>query len=251
MDARGQGRVHGHMIGHLGRPLPQAVRPSPSARPADQFSKDGFGYVALLPGNDAVSRLAMKRRMDGGKFEFMDKSSKGILHPVAFGCHRTRGNERRLHSHLGKAFAGNYAINKCRHMCFGQCFTWVTDCYALKFILSYDGHNSAILCLQMCFMCWDMDIEYRNDIHLTDADYWSRLGADICYDPLLKDYIERADFSAGNFRHQLHFLCCQRISHITSLLAICSLMPRHLLLRCSNSMISSLQPPTPPKSYLS
>ena len=53
------------------------------------FSKDGFGYVALQPGNDAESRLAMKRCMDGGKFEFMDKSSKGILHPVAFGCHRT------------------------------------------------------------------------------------------------------------------------------------------------------------------
>ncbi len=117
------------------------------------FSKDGFGYVALQPGDDAESRLAMKRCMDGGKFEFMDKSLKGILHLVAFGCRRTQGNERRLHSHLGEAFAGDYAINKCRHMCFGQHFTWVTDCYALKFILSYDGRNSAILCLQMRFMC--------------------------------------------------------------------------------------------------
>ncbi len=84
-------------------------------------------------------------------------------------------------------------------MCFGQRFTWVTDCYALKFILSYDGRNFAILHLQMRFMCWDMDIEHRNDIHLTDADYWSRLGADICYDPLLKDYIERADFLRKKF----------------------------------------------------
>jgi hypothetical protein len=117
------------------------------------FSKDGFGYVALQPSNDAKSRLNMKHHMNGGKFEFMDKSSKGILHPVAFGCHCTQENERRLHSHLGEAFPGDYAINKCRHMCFGQRFTWVTDCYALKFILSYDGRNSAILCLQMCFMC--------------------------------------------------------------------------------------------------
>ncbi len=111
--------------------------------------------------------------MYGGKFEFMDKSSQYTLHPVAFGCRRTRGNERRLHSHLGEAFAGDYAINKCCHMCFGQRFTWVTDCYALKFILSYDGRNSAILHLQMRFMYWDMDIEHRNDVHLTDADYWS------------------------------------------------------------------------------
>jgi hypothetical protein len=84
-------------------------------------------------------------------------------------------------------------------MCFGQRFTWVTDCYALKFILSYDGRNSAILHLQMPFMCWDMDIEHRNDIHLTDADYWSWLGADICYDPLLKDYIKRAVFLRRKF----------------------------------------------------
>jgi hypothetical protein len=116
------------------------------------FSKDGFGYVALQPGNNAKSWLAIKRCMDGGKFEFMDKSSKGILHPVAFGCRHTQGNERRLHSHLGKAFAGDYAINKCRHMCFGQRFTWVTDCYALKFILTYDGCNSAILRLH-CVSC--------------------------------------------------------------------------------------------------
>ncbi len=40
--------------------------------------------------------------------------------------------------------------------------------------------NPAILCLQMRFMCWDMDIEHRNNIHLTDADYFSRLGSDLC-----------------------------------------------------------------------
>jgi hypothetical protein len=53
------------------------------------FSKDGFGYVALQPGNNAESWLAMKRCMGGKKFEFMDKSSKGILHPVAFSCRCT------------------------------------------------------------------------------------------------------------------------------------------------------------------
>ncbi len=45
-------------------------------------------------------------------------------------------------------------------------------------------------------MCWDVDIVHRNDIHLTDADYWSRLGADICFDPLFKSYL--------NFDQGLH-----------------------------------------------
>ena len=75
-------------------------------------------------------------------------------------------------------------------MCFGQCFTWTTDCHGIKFILSYDRRNPAILRLQMCFMCWDMDIKHRNNIHLDDADYFSWLGSNLCYGPLLRAYIE-------------------------------------------------------------
>jgi len=43
-------------------------------------------------------------------------------------------------------------------------------------------------------MCWDMDIVHCNDIYLTDTDYWSRLGEDICYDPLFKAHL---DFDCG------------------------------------------------------
>jgi hypothetical protein len=42
----------------------------------------------------------------------------------------------------------------------------------------------------MRLMCWDMDIVHRYDIHLTDADYWSRLGADICFNPHFKEYLD-------------------------------------------------------------
>jgi hypothetical protein len=56
-----------------------------------------------------------------------------------------RGNEKRLHLYLGEGFAGDWAINKVWHMCFGRRFVWVTDCYAVKFILLYDGLNPAIL----------------------------------------------------------------------------------------------------------
>jgi hypothetical protein len=50
------------------------------------FSADGFGYVALQPGDNIESRSAIAHCMSGRKFEFMEKLSKGILHPVAFGC---------------------------------------------------------------------------------------------------------------------------------------------------------------------
>ena len=155
------------------------------------FSSEGFGYVTLQPGNDNASLDAMHTYMGGGNFTFMTAKSKAALHPVVVGCRCTHGNERRLHSHLGKGFSSNWSINKCRHMCFGLRFVWVTDCYALKYILSYDGRNPTILRLQMRFMCWDMDIIYCNDHFLGDADYFLRLGADLCYDPLLHNYIEQ------------------------------------------------------------
>jgi hypothetical protein len=138
--------------------------------------------------NDAF-RDAMHKCIQGGSFNFTTKDSTALLHPVAFGCCCTRRNKKRLT--FGEAFLGNYAINKCRRMAFGQRFVWVTDCYALKFILSYDGQNPRILRLQMRIMCWDMVIKHRNEVCLTDADYFSRLSADLCFDPLLKEYVQQ------------------------------------------------------------
>jgi hypothetical protein len=93
------------------------------------FSSEGFGYIALQPLADNDASLAtVHSSMKGGPFEFMTKDSTDILHTVAFGCCCTQGNEKRLHSHLGKAFALDYAINKCRHMAFGQRFVCITDC---------------------------------------------------------------------------------------------------------------------------
>ena len=153
------------------------------------FSAKGFGYVICQPGTDAASEQAMAAFLAGHDFTFMTKESSAVLRPVAFGGRRCRGNESRLHSHLGEGFAGDWAINKNRHYLFGTRFVWVTDCYAIKFILSYDGNNPAILRLQMRLMCWDMTIVHRNDTHLADADYWSRLGEDICFDPHFRDYL--------------------------------------------------------------
>ena len=66
------------------------------------------------------------------------------------------------------------------------------DCYAIKFILSYEGGNSANLRLQMRLMCWDVDVVHRPDTELVDADYWSRLGVDLDFGPLLRGYLAYA-----------------------------------------------------------
>ena len=137
------------------------------------FSSFGFGYVLLQPGNDEASVKASQDYRAGKGFSFMTKGSRATLQPICFGARRSHGNEVRLHSHLGKGFSGDYAINKCRQYVFKQRFVWVTDCYAIKFILSYEGGNPAILRLQMRLMCWDVDIVHRPDVELIDTDYWS------------------------------------------------------------------------------
>ncbi len=42
----------------------------------------------------------------------------------------------------------------------------------------------------MRLMCWDVDIVHPPDSELVDADYWSRLGTDIEFDPLFREYLE-------------------------------------------------------------
>jgi hypothetical protein len=155
------------------------------------FSAKGFGYVALQPAENNASLAAIHWNMQGESFDFMTRDSTTTLHPVAFGCRCMQGNKKRLHLHLGDVFALDYTMNKCCHMAFGQRFVCVIDCYALKFILSYDRKNLAILQLQMRFMCWDMVVEHCNDRCLSDADFFLRFGADLCYNPLLRDYVQQ------------------------------------------------------------
>ena len=120
----------------------------------------------------------------------MTKGSTATLRLICFGAQKTRGNEVRLHSHLGKGFSGDWTINKCHQYVSGQHFVWVTDCYAIKFILSYEGGNPAILRFQMRLMCWDVDIAHWPDTELVDADYWSYPSVDLNFDPLYQKYLQ-------------------------------------------------------------
>ena len=154
------------------------------------FSSMGLVYVLLQSGNDNALVKAAQNYLDGKGFTFMTRNSKAILHPICFGAHHTCGNKIQVHSHLGEGFSGDYTINKCQSYVFGQRFVWVTDCYAIKFILSYKGGNPAILRLQMRLMCWDVNIVRCPNSELVDADYWSRLGVDMDFDPLFWEYLE-------------------------------------------------------------
>ncbi len=154
------------------------------------FLSKGFGYAICQPRNDNPLTTVMDAYCSGLDFSFMTKDSTAVLHPAAFVAKCCRRNEVRLHSHLGEGFSGDWAMNKCRHMLFGQCFVWTTDCYAIQFILFYDGANLVILRLQMHLMCWDVDIVHQNNHYIADADYWLRLGAGLCFDPLFKKYLD-------------------------------------------------------------
>ncbi len=41
----------------------------------------------------------------------------------------------------------------------------------------------------MHLMGWDVDIVHRTNDHLVNADYWSRLESDLCYDPTFRQYL--------------------------------------------------------------
>ena len=105
----------------------------------------------------------MKREVEGGECEFLKAGSKlMLLKSTGFGSRRARDREADLHSHLEEGFSLDWAINHNRAKLWSVRFTAITDCYALRFILSYDGPNPVILRLQMRLMLWAMDLYHRN-----------------------------------------------------------------------------------------
>ena len=129
--------------------------------------------------------------MDGGDCEFLRPQSKLLLRTTGFGSRKTRGREQNLHSHLGEGFCLDWAINRNRAKLWGIRFTAITDCYGLRFILSYDGPNPVILRLQMRLMLWSMDLHHRVAKFLLSPDYFSRLGADLHFDEMSRLYLSK------------------------------------------------------------
>ena len=155
------------------------------------FSKLGFGFNLCQPNDDPESLAAMRREMEGGECEFLKPGSKLLLKSTGFGSRKARGRESTLHSHLGEGFCLDWAINRNRSKLYGTRFSAITDCYALRFILTYDGPNPVILRMQMRFMLWAMDLYHRVARFLATPDYFSRLGADLYFDEMSREYLSK------------------------------------------------------------
>ena len=135
---------------------------------------------------------AMMREQRGGPCEFMRQplsdDNRPVLCPLAFASRRCKGYETRLHSYSGEGFAGDWGLHKFEHYWWGSRSTWITDSHAIRFILTYNGTNGPLCRLQMRIMMIHCDIEHRNAEWLADADYGSRHGGDMWYDPLLMEH---------------------------------------------------------------
>ncbi|KAL7504453.1 hypothetical protein ACHAXN_002097, partial [Cyclotella atomus] len=166
------------------------------------FAQVGMGYVGCQPDSHPLSIAAMEREMAGGACEFLtnakDVGAPPRLRPISMGSRRNKGYKLRLHSHLGEAFALDWAINCSRLYCWGFRFTNIGDCYSLKFIMTYKGVNPVILRVQMRLSLWPVDIVHRTCDFNVDSDYMSKLATDTRFDPLLAKYLT----SASEIRHK-------------------------------------------------
>lgn len=109
------------------------------------FSVLGFGYCLSQPADDDTSLAAIQQENDGGDCNFLQDDFPFCLQPVAFGSQKTRGHEDKLHLYLGEGFAGDWAMNCVCHYVWGAWYTWITDSYGIRFILSYDRNNPVVL----------------------------------------------------------------------------------------------------------
>ena len=92
---------------------------------------------------------AMHHKMEGNECEFLPPKSTLCFRSTGFGSRTTQGRESSLHFPLGEAFVLDWVIHKNHAKLWRIRFTVFTDCFALQFILSYDGPNPILLRLQM------------------------------------------------------------------------------------------------------
>jgi len=178
--------------------LKQAVLSYPVLRRADSrkrfylksdFSSLGMGWVICQPGDDKESWEAMAAEDAGGPCQFELTISGNLrLYPIAFGYRKCVGNEIHFHSHPGEATAAAYATSKNRYLLWGRPFTLITDCYALLWILNYQDDNPAVRRLQLELLGLWFPVVHRSNKLNVDPDYWSRVGQDLHFDPLLSKY---------------------------------------------------------------
>ena len=131
----------------------------------------------------------MQLEEKGGKCQFDDTLKSNLrLRPFGFGSRKTIGNESHFHSHPGECLASRWGVLRNRHYLWGREFTLIGDCRAILWLLDYNGDNHSIQRLQLDMCGYFFTIAKRPGHMLEDANYFSRLGQDHHFDPLLKIY---------------------------------------------------------------
>jgi len=83
-----------------------------------------------------------------------------------------------LHSYVGKAKAGVWAIEKLRCFLFGKEFTWITDCSGLKtFMETEDVPTHQLQCWRLQLLRCCFAVAHRPNQMMTDVDTLSRHNA--------------------------------------------------------------------------
>ena len=182
----------------LSKPLLKRVSRSKRLYLGTDFSKIGMGFWTAQPGDDDESIKAMKAEDAGGPCLF-DINIHGLrLFPCSFGSRLCLPNEEFLHSYVGEAKALLFGVKKNHHVCYGRPFTNIGDCIGIKWIMFYDGNNPVIKRIQLELMGWWMTIVHRPRRMNIVPDYFSKLGQEFHFDPLLNKYMK---FSAENQTH--------------------------------------------------
>jgi hypothetical protein len=157
------------------------------------FSSLGLGFALCQPDDNEESLAAMQREDEGGECEFdFNITSLLRLLPNAFGSRKTIGSEKHFHSHPGESLSASWGIIKNRHFLWGRPFSLLSDFQALLWLMAYRGNNHAIRRLQLELVGYWFTVVNRPGNMMEDANYFSRLGANIYVDPLLKDYLSFA-----------------------------------------------------------
>ena len=102
---------------------------------------------------------------------------------------KTHGNEKFYHSYVGEATCGHFAmLCECYYL-WGKEFTWLTDCWGLHWILSYDGPNHTIHCWLIEFSTFSFHVFHHHAHLMIEGDTLSHLHQP---DPLCVQYTNDA-----------------------------------------------------------
>ena len=118
--------------------------------------------------------LATKKLLETGICDFDLTLDSPRLRPISFGSRSCSLAEEKLHSFVGEAAAGRWAISKNRRYLWGIHFYWLCDCAAIKEILDYCGSITVVSRWAQELLGYDFSIIHRCYKMMRDVDALSR-----------------------------------------------------------------------------